>query len=180
VVHTDELTAHDRAAAILVVVPGQHIENVIRLTWDEVTVTDEDVTIRLGKTEFRSPLPLRRAHATRRHFRERPHGGPTNSKLGIPRLLPRPPRSRLELATETEGGIQHTGAVRLGTLLELTKLDPAPIIADALGYHPSTIERHAIGSASTHAEHVRPHVISGARHEHARQLGCAHQPPRRG
>jgi hypothetical protein len=27
---------------------------------------------------------------------------------------------------------------------ELTKLGPVPIIADALGYHPSTIERHAI------------------------------------
>jgi hypothetical protein len=27
-----------------------------------------------------------------------------------------------------------------------------PIIADALGYHPSTIERHAIGSASTYAD----------------------------
>jgi hypothetical protein len=35
---------------------------------------------------------------------------------------------------------------------ELTKLGPVPIIADALGYHPSTIERHAIGSASTYAE----------------------------
>jgi hypothetical protein len=34
----------------------------------------------------------------------------------------------------------------------LTKLGPVPIIADALGYHPSTIERHAIGSASTYAE----------------------------
>jgi len=43
---------------------------------------------------------------------------------------------------------------RLGTLHELTKLGPVPIIADALGYHPSTIERHAIGSASTYAEYI--------------------------
>jgi hypothetical protein len=27
-----------------------------------------------------------------------------------------------------------------------------PIIADALGYHPSTIERHAIGSASVYSQ----------------------------
>ena len=47
-----------------------------------------------------------------------------------------------------------TRAARLGTLHELTKLGPVPIIADALGYHPSTIERHAIGSASTYAEYI--------------------------
>jgi hypothetical protein len=47
-----------------------------------------------------------------------------------------------------------TRAARLGTLHELTKLGPVPIIADALGYHPSTIERHAVGSASTYAEYM--------------------------
>ena len=36
----------------------------------------------------------------------------------------------------------------------MTKLGPVPIIADAVGYHPSTIERHAIGSASTYAEYI--------------------------
>ena len=58
VVHTDELTARDRAAAILVIVFGQHIEDVIQLTWNDVTVTDDVVTVRLGKTEFALPSPL--------------------------------------------------------------------------------------------------------------------------
>ncbi len=31
---------------------------------------------------------------------------------------------------------------------------PVPIIADALGYHPATIERHAVGSASVYAQYV--------------------------
>ncbi|GAA1131480.1 hypothetical protein GCM10009630_31700 [Kribbella jejuensis] len=39
-----------------------------------------------------------------------------------------------------------TRAARLGTLHELTKVGPLPIIGCALGYHPSTIEHHAIGS----------------------------------
>ena len=56
-------------------------------------------------------------------------------------------RSRLKTVFSTR-------AARLGTLHELTKLGPVPIIADALGYHPSTIERHAIGSASTYAEYI--------------------------
>jgi hypothetical protein len=29
-----------------------------------------------------------------------------------------------------------------------------PIIADALGYQPSTIERHAIGSTSAYAQYI--------------------------
>jgi hypothetical protein len=41
-------------------------------------------------------------------------------------------------------------------------LGPVPIIADALGYHPSTIERHAIGSASVYSEYI------AARHDMAR------------
>jgi hypothetical protein len=56
-------------------------------------------------------------------------------------------RSRLKTVFSTR-------AARLGTLHELTKLGLVPIIADALGYHPSTIERHAIGSASTYAEYM--------------------------
>ncbi len=68
-------------------------------------------------------------------------------------------RSRLTTAFSTR-------ATRLGTLHELTKLGPVPIIADALGYHPSTIERHAIGSGSVYAEYV------GA----ARELGSGPYP----
>lgn len=43
---------------------------------------------------------------------------------------------------------------RLGTLHELTRLAPVAIITDILGYHPSTIERHVLGSAATYAQYV--------------------------
>jgi integrase len=154
VVHTDELTARDRAAAILVIVFGQHIEDVIQLTWNDVTVTDDVVTVRPGKTGFALPSPLDepmrqlaaapgndliashpnsnwvfRGYSPGRHI----HGSSLRSRLKT---------------------VFSTRAARLGTLHELTKLGPVPIIADALGYHPSTIERHAIGSASTYAEYI--------------------------
>jgi hypothetical protein len=51
-----------------------------------------------------------------------------------------------------------TRAARLGSLHELTKLAPVAIIAEALGYHPATIERHAIGSAATYARYVTARV----------------------
>jgi integrase len=154
VVHTDELSVRDQAAAILVVVFGQHIEDVVQLTWDDVIVTDEVVTIRLGKTEFalRSPLdePMRQLAAAPGNDLTASH---PNSNWVFRGYSPgrhihgSSLRSRLKTVFSTR-------AARLGTLHELTKLGPVPIIADALGYHPSTIERHAISSASTYAEYM--------------------------
>ena len=31
---------------------------------------------------------------------------------------------------------------------------PVPVSADALGYHPSTIERHVVAAATTYAEYI--------------------------
>jgi integrase len=148
VVHTDELTARDRAA-VLIIVFGQHIEDVIQLTWNDVTVTDDAVTVRPGKTEFAllSPLdePMRQLAAAPGNDLTASH---PNSNWVFRGYSPgrhihgSSLRSRLKT-------IFSTRAARLGTLHELTKLGPVPIIAGALGYHPSTIERHAIGSAST-------------------------------
>lgn len=153
-VHTAELTARDRAATILVIVFAQHIEDVVRLTWQDVTLTDEVVTIRLGKTEFALPCPL---DEPMRELAAEPGYDLTashpNSNWVFRGYSPGQHihgsslRSRLQT-------IFSTRAARLGTLHELTRLGPVPIIADALGYHPSTIERHAIGSASVYAQYI--------------------------
>jgi hypothetical protein len=47
-----------------------------------------------------------------------------------------------------------TRAARLGTLHELTKLAPVAIIAETLGYSPTTIERHATDSATACAQYI--------------------------
>jgi len=60
VVHTEELTQRDRAAAILVLVFGQQIEDVVALTWDDVQVSDEVVTVRVGRISIALPDPLDR------------------------------------------------------------------------------------------------------------------------
>lgn len=154
VVHSDELTVRDRAAAILVIVFGQHIEDVIQLTWDDVAVTDDVVTVRLGKTEFALPSPLdepmRQLAAAPGHDLTASH---PNSNWVFRGYSPgrhihgSSLRSRLK-------EVFSTRAARLGTLHELTKLGPVSIVADALGYHPSTIERHAIGSASVYSQYI--------------------------
>ena len=154
VVYSDTLSVRDRAAAILVVVFGQHIEDVIQLTWDDIAVTDELVTVRLGKTEFALPSPLdepmRQLAAAPGHDLTASH---PNSNWVFRGYSPAQHirgatlRQRLKV-------VFNTRAARLGTLHELAKLGPVPIIADALGYHASTIERHAIGSASVYSQYV--------------------------
>ena len=89
VVYSDTLSVRDRAAAILVVVFGQHIEDVIQLTWDDITVKEELVTVRLGKAEFALPFPPGRTHAPAPGGAgPRPHRVPPEQQLGVPRLLP--------------------------------------------------------------------------------------------
>ncbi|WP_306914757.1 MULTISPECIES: hypothetical protein [unclassified Arthrobacter] len=58
IIHADEFEARDRAAAILILVFGQQAENIARLTWTDLTITEELVTIQLGTTRIALPDPL--------------------------------------------------------------------------------------------------------------------------
>ena len=154
VVYTDELSPRDRAAAILVIVFGQQIQKVAELTWDDVTVTDAIVSVRLGGTEIAIPEPL---DGPWRKLAASPGNDQTAAN----------PASSWVFRGHTPG--QHVSAqnlryqlrdvfsaraARLGTLHELTKLAPIAIIAEMLGYSPATIERHAIASAASYSEYI--------------------------
>jgi integrase len=56
--HTTGMNPRDRAAAILILVFGQQVSHVVQLTWDNVTVTEELVTITLGTFEITLTPPL--------------------------------------------------------------------------------------------------------------------------
>lgn len=154
VVHTDELSPRDRAAAILVVVFGQQIEDVVGLTWDDVTVTEGLVSLRVGAVDIALPEPLDRPW---RELVANPGHGLTAAH----------PFSRWVFRGYSPGRhidaghlrwrlrlVFSTRAARLGTLHELTKMAPVAILADALGYSPATIERHSVDSASAYARYV--------------------------
>jgi integrase len=154
VVHGGELSARDRLAAILVIVFGQQIADVVGLTWTDVTLTGELATITLGTTAIALPPPLddplRQLARIPTHSQTSAHpnspwifrGNQPGQHITAARL-----RQRLTRVFSAR-------AARLGALHELTKLAPIPVIAEALGYAPATIERHAIGSASTYSQYV--------------------------
>jgi hypothetical protein len=154
VVHTDELTARDRAAAILVLVFGQQIEDVVGLTWDDVKITEDLVTVRVGAIEIALPDPL---DGPWRELATTPGNDLTaahpNSNWVFRGYSPGRHINPGHLRTRLRG-VFGTRAARLGTLHELARLAPVAILAEALGYSPATIERHAVDSAAAYARYV--------------------------
>lgn len=154
IIHTNALETRDRAAAILILVFGQQAENIARLTWDDVTVTDDLVTIQLGTTKIALPDPLaqpwRELAANPGHELTAAH---PNTKWVFRGTSPGRHIHPGHLTTRLSK-LFSTRAARLGTLHELTKLAPVAIIAETLGYSPTTIERHATDSASAYARYI--------------------------
>ncbi|WP_248761087.1 tyrosine-type recombinase/integrase [Pseudarthrobacter sp. SSS035] len=152
--HTTDMNLRDRAAAILVMVFGQQVSDIVQLTWDNVTVTEELVTITFGTVEIAltSPLdePWRELAATPTHDQTAAH--PNSNWVfrgGAPgRHL------RASTLTQRLSTLFSSRAARLGTLHELTKLAPVAIIAEALGYAPATIDRHALASSANYMEYM--------------------------
>lgn len=165
VIHQHEhLTDRDRLAAILVLVFGQQVEDVVRLTWDHVTITEDLATITLSETPIALPAPLdqplRQLHAEPGHGRTAAHpntpwvfrGDSPGRHLSAAHL-----RYRLKTVCPTRPS-------RLGTLGDLTKTTPIPVLAEILGYNPTTLERHALAVATTYGHYIatRQHDVGMA------------------
>jgi integrase len=154
VIDADGLEARDRAAAILILVFGQQAENIARLTWNDVTITEELVTIQLGTIQIALPDPLadpwRELAANPGHDLTASHPNTDWVFRGVsPGRHIHPGHLTTRLSK-----LFSTRAARLGTLHELTKLAPVAIIAETLGYSPTTIERHATDSAAAYARYI--------------------------
>ncbi|MEV4991843.1 Fis family transcriptional regulator [Pseudarthrobacter sp. LMD1-1-1.1] len=159
VLHSDgQIDPRDQAAAILVLVFGQQAERIAQLTWEDVAVTEELVTVQLGSINIALPNPLDEPW---RELAENPTHGLTaahpNSNWVFTGHFPGKHINPSHL-TQRLTRIFSTRAARLGTLHELTKLAPVAIIAETLGYSPTTIERHATDSAAAYAQYIATRV----------------------
>ena len=138
---------------------GQQIEDVARLTWESVTITEDLVTITLGAFPIALTAPLDQPV---RDLADSPDHRNTAAHPDSPWVfLGGSPGRHI-----TGAALRHrlktlfaTRAARLGTLHELSRTTSQAILAEALGYSPATIERHAVASASTYARYI------GTRHE---------------
>lgn len=124
------------------------------LTWDDVQVGETMVKLKIGKVDIDLPDPLdepwRYLSANPGHDTTASHPSSNWVFLGTSpgcHISASHLRTRLRLVLAPR-------AARLGTLHELTKLAPIAIIAEALGYSPATIERHAADSAAAYAAYI--------------------------
>ena len=125
-------------------------------------MTEDLVTITLGTVEIAltSPLdePWRELAATPTHHQTSAHpnsnwvfrGGSPGRHL------------RASTLTQRLSATFSSRAARLGTLHELTKLAPVAIIAEALGYAPATIDRHALASSANYMEYMSVLSVPGS------------------
>jgi integrase len=148
------IEARDQAAAILVLVFGQQAERIAQLTWEDVTVTEELVTVQLGSINIALPAPL--DEPWRELARNPSHGLTAAHPISNWVFTGQSPGKHIHPGQLTQSltRIFSTRAARLGTIHELTKLAPLAIIAETLGYSPKTIERHATDSAAAYAQYV--------------------------
>jgi integrase len=154
VAHQQTLHPRDRLAAILIIVFAQRAEDVAALTWKQITISAEKVSITLAGIPIDLPPPLDEpvralavsnynnqtaAHPKSpwvfRGYRPGMHVTPMHLRARL-----RPVFAALE--------------ARLGTLNELTQTTPIAILAETLGYSPQTLEAHARASGSTYARYV--------------------------
>lgn len=154
-IHSPHLPARHRAMAILLLVFGQPLERLVALTWDGVTITDDLVSIHIGGTtdlELHPPLdePFRQLAATPQNHQTAAHA---NSDWVFPGYSPGRHLDPGYIATQLRATFS-TRAARLGTLHELTKLAPTAVIAELLGYSPTTIELHGRDSSANYAEYI--------------------------
>ena len=150
----EALTPRDRAIGILVLVLGQRLEDVVKLTWEDLEVTADRVSIRVAKTPIELPEPLdepwRLLEAGARQGRTASH--PHTSWI-FRGYSPGQPLNPAGLADHLKR-VFAVRAARLGTLHELSKSEHVPVIAEVLGYSPATIVRHQVGPATAYGRYI--------------------------
>jgi len=154
VAHQQTLHPRDRLAAILIIVFAQRAEDVAALTWDQITITADAVTIDLAGLPIDLPPPL---HGPVRALAASNYNSQTSAHPNSPWVF-RGYRPGMHITpTHLRNYLRPILAAleaRLGTLNELTQTTPIAILAETLGYNPQTLEAHARASASTYARYV--------------------------
>jgi hypothetical protein len=121
---------------ILVLVFAQQIERVVQLTWDDVAVTEDLVTVRLAGLMIALPDPIdgpwRQLASSPGHDQSAAH---PNSNWVFRGHSPGQHINAMSLR-ERVRDVLGARAARLGTLAELTKLAPVAVIAETLGLSP--------------------------------------------
>lgn len=154
VAHQQTLHPRDRLAAILIIVFAQRAEDVAALTWDQISITADAVTIDLAGLPIHLPPPL---DEPIRALAASNYNSQTAAHRNSPWVFRGYTPGRHVTPTHLRSYLRPILAAleaRLGTLNELTQTTPIAILAETLGYSPQTLDAHARASASTYSRYI--------------------------
>jgi hypothetical protein len=139
-----------RAAACLMLLYAQPASRIVRLTVDDITRDGDEVLLRLGDPPVPVPEPfaalLLAAAAQRSNMTTATN--PDSRWLFPGRRAGQPLHPGGLLDHIRALGIPNQAA-RTATLRQLVLQAPAPVVAQALGYHPVTTQRHRAEAGGT-------------------------------
>lgn len=154
VVSASDLAARLRLAAILILMFAQPIERIVNLRWDDITLTDDAVTVVLAATpiHFDHPLdrPVRELAAHPQHSNTAAH---RDSPWVFRGTMPGAHITATHLRQEMRP-LCSALAARLGTLTELSRQSPVAILAEVLGYRAETLDKHAAASGADYERYI--------------------------
>ncbi|WP_250285753.1 site-specific integrase [Frankia sp. CiP1_Cm_nod2] len=143
-------TSSTRAAACLMLLYAQPASRIVRLTVDDITTDDGQVLLRLGDPPVPVPEPfaalLLAAAAQRSNMNTATN--PDSRWLFPGRRAGQPMHPGSLLDHIRTLGIPNQAA-RTAALRQLVLQAPAPVVAQALGYHPTTTQWHRADAGGT-------------------------------
>jgi hypothetical protein len=138
--HDTTLDPTDRVAGTLLLLYGQPLSRIAVLTTSQVTNSDSEVLIRLGRHD--APLPGPLATATRQLISggrsHRGVGSPPGTTWLFPGHLPGRPITSATLGERLRALGIYAQTGRRAALLDLATQLPAAVLADLLGLHETT------------------------------------------
>jgi hypothetical protein len=142
-----------RVTACLVLLYAQPVSRIVRLTVEDIIRDGAEVLLRLGDSPTPVPEPfasLLLAAASQRQNMSTATN-PSSRYLFPGRRAGQPINPYTLYPAMRELGIP-TQTARTSAMRQLVLQAPAPVIAQALGYHPNTAHRHAADASVSRAE----------------------------
>jgi len=141
----DTLTISHRVIAVLVLLFGQALNQIVRLQVEDVVIDGDRTLLRLAHDTLEVPEPA--ATLLRGYLADPRYRRNTAAHIGTPWLFPglmpgRPMHLHRAAKALRDLGIPP-GAARTGTWLQLVRQAPPSVLAEALGISPETAMRHA-------------------------------------
>jgi len=155
VLTNDELPLRSRAAAIIVLLYAPPLSRIVRLTIDDVIHDADKVLLRLGEPP--SPIPQPAADLVLAWIDDRTNMNTATNRDS--RWLFPGRRAGQPMHPDTLGGLLRAigvanVAARTSAMRQHVQQMPAPVVADALGYHPVTTTKLATEAATTWSRYV--------------------------